>query len=101
MRLAFHVGYLLAETRTALRLLSSPADLGPSTSSSSEASPSTFLVSGLPVTRVTSSNRPTITTQMNETWMRDYDDKTKEKRRVGGNSQIYLEMVQKFRVIWW
>ena len=96
---------LLAETRTAL--LSSPADPGPSTrttsalSSSSKASPSTFLVSGLPVTRVTSKNWPTITTQMNETWMRDYDDKTKEKRRVGGNSQIDLEMVQKFRVIWW
>ena len=96
---------LLAETRTAL--LSSPADPGPSTrttsalSSSSKASPSTFLVSGLPVTRVTSKNWPTITTQMNETWMRDYDDKTKEKRQVGGNSQIDLEMVQKFRVIWW
>ena len=96
---------LLAETRTAL--LSSPADPGPSTrttsalSSSSKASPSTFLVSGLPVTRVTSKNWPTITTQMNETWMCDYDDKTKEKRQVGGNSQIDLEMVQKFRVIWW
>ena len=91
---------LLAETRAAL--LSSPAGPGPSTPAlSSEDSPSTFHISGLPVTRVTLSNRPTITTQMNDTWMRDYDDKTKEKRRVRGNSQIDLEMVQKFRVIWW
>ena len=92
---------LLAEARAAC--LSSPlADPGPSTTtSSSDARSSTFRVSGLPVTRVTLSNRPTITTQMNETWMCDYEDKTKEKRRVGGNSQIDLEMVQKFRVIWW
>jgi hypothetical protein len=95
---------LLAETRSALLSSESspPADPGPSsTARFSDASPSTFLVSGLPVTRVTLSNRPTITTQMNDTWMRDYDDKTKEKRRVGGNRQIDLEIVQKFRVIWW
>ena len=55
---------LLAEARA--DLFSSPAGPGPSTPALfSEASPSTFRVSGLPVTWVTLSNRPTITTQMN------------------------------------
>jgi len=94
---------LLAATRAALS--SSPANPGPSTTAASASpgpSPSaTVIFSGLPVTCVTSSNRPTYTTQMNETWMRKHEDKTKETRRVGGNGQIDLEMVQKFRIIWW
>jgi hypothetical protein len=87
-------------------LSSSPANPGPFiTPSSASPGPSpsaTFVFSGLPVTRVTSSsNQPTYTTQMNETWMRKHEDKTKETRCVGGKGQIDLEMVQKFRIIWW
>jgi hypothetical protein len=37
-----------------------------------------FLVAGLPVTQASPSNRPKITTQMNDTWMRDYEDHTKD-----------------------
>lgn len=94
---------LLAATRAALS--SSPANPGPSATAFSAgtgpSSSATVIFSGLPVTRVTSSNQPTYTTQMNETWMRKHEDKTKETRRVGGNGQIDLEMVQKFRIIWW
>jgi len=66
-----------------------------------EDSSTTFLVTGLPVTRVGSSNRPKITTQMNDTWMRDYEDHTKEVQKRKGRGQIDLEMVEKFRVVWW
>jgi len=61
----------------------------------------TFFVAGLPVTRVGSSNQPKKTTQMNETWMREYEDHTKEVQKRKGKGQIDLEMVQKFRVVWW
>jgi hypothetical protein len=86
--------------------LSSSPDPGPPPITASSASPgpspsAAFIFSGLPVTRVASSNQPTYTTQMNEMWMRKHEDKTKETRRVGGNRQIDLEMVQKFRIIWW
>ena len=60
-----------------------------------------FLVAGLPVTQASPSNRPKITTQMNDTWMRDYEDHTKDVQQRKGRGQIDFEVVQKFRVVWW
>jgi hypothetical protein len=109
---------MLASARAALRsppIHSSPTFLPPQSSSRtlqliplSTLAPenhgddsTTFFVAGLPVTRVGSSNQPKKTTQMNETWMREYEDHTKEVQKRKGKGQIDLEMVQKFRVVWW
>jgi hypothetical protein len=40
--------------------------------------PTAFTMAGLPVTRVTASNRPAITMQMSKDWMRPYEDKSKQ-----------------------
>ncbi|KAF8801528.1 hypothetical protein BYT27DRAFT_7261857 [Phlegmacium glaucopus] len=61
---------------------------------------STF-IAGIPVTKVTSKNRPTITTQMNDDWMRDYEDRTKEVQPRRGRSQIDHELTCRFRIVWW
>lgn len=88
---------LLAATRASLReadeLLLSPT---PTASQS-------FTVSGLPVTRATTSNRPTITTQMNSTWMRDFEDRTQVPLALakGGKNKIDKAMVHRFRIILW
>ena len=38
---------------------------------------------------------------MNDTWMRDYEDHTKDVQQRKGRGQIDFEVVQKFRVVWW
>jgi hypothetical protein len=109
---------LLASVRAALRSPSthsspipspaptfspSPANNLPSTSATMDRQnmSTRFLVAGLPVTQAGPSNRPKITTQMNDTWMRDYEDHTKDVQQRKGRGQIDLEIVQKFRVVWW
>ena len=78
--------------------------ISPSPPSGSPLRPSTSRSLHLPlfpVTRVTTSNMPTITTQMNADWMRTYEDRTKGpivKSRAG---QADAELVQKFRIVWW
>jgi hypothetical protein len=64
--------------------------------------PSTALtMGGLPVTRVTTSNRPTITTQMSKDWMRPYEDKSKQVQESPAKGQIDKEIIEKFRIVWW
>ncbi|KAF8957606.1 hypothetical protein BDZ97DRAFT_1706816 [Flammula alnicola] len=78
------------------------AQAGPHSAKSSQQPPSSsLLVSGIPVTRVTAANKPTITTQMNPNWMRIYEDKTQQPPALTGRGQLDVEMVQRFRVIWW
>jgi hypothetical protein len=60
-----------------------------------------FFMGGLPVTRVTSSNRPTITTQMSKDWMRPYDDKSRQAQESPGKRQVDKEVIEKFRIVWW
>ena len=59
-----------------------------------------FSMGGLPVTRVTTSNRPSITTQMSKDWMRPYQDKSKETQESPGKRQVDKEIIEKFRVVW-
>ena len=61
----------------------------------------TFFMGGLPVTRVTTSNRPTITTQMSKDWMRPYEDKSKQAQESPGKRQVDKEVIEKFRIVWW
>ncbi|KAF8964866.1 hypothetical protein BDZ97DRAFT_1659645 [Flammula alnicola] len=72
---------------------------------SQQATPATpspsLLISGIPVTRVTAANKPTITTQMAPNWMRAHEDKTQQPRALTGRGQLDVEIVQRFRVIWW
>jgi hypothetical protein len=63
--------------------------------------PTAFTMAGLPVTRVTASNRPTITMQMSKDWMRPYEDKSKQAQESPGKGQVDNEIVQKFRIVWW
>lgn len=63
--------------------------------------PATFTMAGLPITRVTASNRPSITVQMSKEWMRPYEDKSKQARQSPDKVQVDTEIVQKFRIIWW
>lgn len=60
-----------------------------------------FTMGGLPVTRVTTSNRPTITTQMSKDWMRPYKDKSKQAQESPGKGQVDKEIIEKFRIVWW
>ena len=62
--------------------------------------PTALTMAGLPVTRVTASNRPTITMQMSKDWMRPYEDKSKQVLQ-SPVKQIDTEIVQKFRIVWW
>ena len=76
----------------------------PSPPSGSPARPLTSRASHLqtfPVTRVTASNTPTITTQMNADWMRTYEDRTKVSIVKSRAGQADAELVQKFRIVWW
>jgi hypothetical protein len=90
-----------------LRGLSPPSSPIPSTSSLPSRQPmpttppATFSMAGLPVTRVTASNRPTITVQMSKEWMHPYEDKSKQSQRSPDKGQVDTEIVQKFRIIWW
>ena len=92
-----------------LALVHPPPSPGPLSSSSSSGHrlvppvsdlSTSLLVHGLPVTRVTASNRPTITSHMNDDWMRAHEDRTKLPQPIR-KGQIDTELVQKFRVIWW
>jgi len=60
-----------------------------------------FTMGGLPVTQVTTSNRPTITTQMSKDWMRPYEDKSKQAQESPGKGQVDKEVIEKFRIVWW
>jgi len=60
-----------------------------------------FTMGGLPVTRVTTSNRPTITMQMSKDWMRPYEDKSKQAQESPGKGQVNKEIIEKFRIVWW
>jgi len=60
-----------------------------------------FTMGGLPVTRVTTSNRPMITTQMSKDWMRPYEDKSKQAQESPGKGQVDKEVIEKFRIVWW
>ncbi|KJA19702.1 hypothetical protein HYPSUDRAFT_853619 [Hypholoma sublateritium FD-334 SS-4] len=88
---------LLAATRASLREMDEL--LLPPTPTASQS----FTVSGLPVTRATTSNRPTITTQMNSTWTRDFEDRTQVPLALakGGKNKIDKAMVHRFRIILW
>jgi hypothetical protein len=59
-----------------------------------------LLVQGLPVTRVTGSNRPTITSHMSPDWMRAHEDRTKLPQAIR-KGQVDSELTKRFRVIWW
>lgn len=61
----------------------------------------TITMGGLPVTRVTTSNRPMITTQMSKDWMRPYEDKSKQAQESPGKGQVDKEVIEKFHVVWW
>ena len=100
---------LLASVRAALQSPSGHSSPIPASSfppSPSNRFPSTldvstrFLVAGLPVTQASPSNRPKITTQMNDTWMRDYEDHTKDVQQRKGRGQIDFKVVQKFWAKW-
>ena len=56
---------------------------------------------GLPVTQVTTSNRPMITTHMSKDWMRPYEDKSKQPQESPGKGQVDKEVIEKFRIVWW
>lgn len=77
----------------------------PNTSTSTLPTPqptaTAFFMGGLPVTRVTTSNRPTITTQMSKDWMRPYEDKSKQAQESPGKRQVDKEVIEKFRIVWW
>ena len=82
--------------------LSSPASSGLSSRplpTGSESSTS-LLVHGLPVTRVNGSNRPTITSQMSDDWMRAHEDRTRLPQAIR-KGQIDSELSKRFRVVWW
>jgi hypothetical protein len=67
----------------------------------SELSRSTsFLVQGLPVTRVNGSNRPTITSHMSADWMRAHEDRTKLPQALR-KGQMDSELLKRFRIVWW
>lgn len=57
-------------------------------------------VAGIPVTIVTPKNRPTITTQMNNDWMRPFENRTLEEPR-RGRAQTDIEVARKFRITLW
>jgi len=63
-------------------------------------SSTSLLVHGLPVTRVNGSNRPTITSQMSDDWMRAHEDRTKLPQAIR-KGQIDSELLKRFRVVWW
>ena len=79
--------------------LPNPRPLLPTTTSPDQAT--AFTMAGLPVTRVTASNRPAITTQMPKDWMRQYEDRSKEAQESPGKGQVDIEIIQKFRIVWW
>jgi hypothetical protein len=72
-----------------------------STTSVTPGPPTAFTMAGLPVTRVTKSNRPTITTQMSKDWMRPYEVKSKHPQESPGKGQVDKEVIEKFRIVWW
>jgi hypothetical protein len=71
------------------------------TSSPTPPTATALTMGGLPVTRVTTSNCPTITTQMSKDWMRPYEDKSKQAQESPGKRQVDKEVIEKFRVVWW
>jgi len=93
-----------------LALVHPPSSSGPSSSSTSSSRPrlvsptsessTSLLVHGLPVTRVTTANRPAITSQMSDDWMRMHEDRTKLPQPIR-KGQVDVELVQRFRIIWW
>jgi hypothetical protein len=87
-----------------LSLVSSPSAFSGASSSMvlpSVSEPSTsFLVQGLPVTRVNVSNYPTITSHLSDDWMRRHEDRTKVPQAIR-KGQIDSELIKRFRVVWW
>ena len=83
---------------------STSAALSPSASSqllSPASEPSTsILVQGLPVTRVNTSNYPTITSHLSDDWMRHHEDHTNVPQAIR-KGQIDSELIKRFRVVWW
>jgi hypothetical protein len=75
--------------------------LPPPTSSSTSSSESSLLVGRRPVTRVSARNQPTITNHLPPNWMRPYEDRTQQPQALTGRGQLDVEMVQRFRVVWW
>ena len=74
----------------------------PSTSQPMMAGSSTRLViSGVPVTKVTSTKKPTITTQMNPTWMREFKDRSHETPSVVLRGQQGVAVEKQFRIVYW
>jgi hypothetical protein len=95
----------VAESLSLILPISESTSLGPPASSSQSlplaSEPSTsLLVQGLPVTRVTGSNRPTITSHMSPDWMRAHEDRTKLPQAIR-KGQVDSELIKRFRVIWW
>lgn len=83
----------------------SPSSPIPSTSTLPNPQPMTpptaITMAGLPVTRVTASNRPAITVQMSKEWMRPYEDKSKQALQSPDKGQVDTEILRKFRIVWW
>ena len=68
--------------------------------------PSLVFFSEVPMTKVpaNSKNKPKITMQMVPTWMHNLDDRTNQPQAIVSASccgQVDLEMIHKFRIIWW
>jgi hypothetical protein len=96
--------YRRVVTESLSLLSSTSAALSPSASSqvippASEPSTS-ILVQGLPVTRVNSSNYPTITSHLSDDWMRRHEDRTKVPQAIR-KGQVDSELIKRFRVVWW
>jgi phosphotransferase system IIB component len=76
----------------------------PSSSTPSSSASSPLLDMSLPstITQINdTSRRPTITTQMNPTWMREYEDRTKAKSGKKGLLRIDPAVVRKFNLVFW
>lgn len=64
-------------------------------------SSASVVVGGRPVTQVSTSNKPAITSHLPPNWMRPHEDRTQQPQALTGRGQLDVEIVNRFRVVWW
>ncbi|KAF9550191.1 hypothetical protein CPC08DRAFT_768947 [Agrocybe pediades] len=81
--------------------LAEPQPFNAVAGSSSQGNVSRAGTMSFPVTRVSSSNMPTVTSQMNADWMRPFEDRNKEPLTLKDKKGDAQDLLRKFRIVFW